>query len=440
MTKMNSSKSQYSLIDYIPFIEAIEEYSRFRSSFSTVSQVQNQGLNVYSQLPEIHSVSLFMLNDDAMLFDHIETIPSEFSGESVTLFPYLIEIGIVGAALSTKTISYNPTKDASRQDYYVVIPLVKPDAVLGLVVIALKVPPENLGQFFFLYSNIQASLFSYSLENALLHNKDIINQEILDQKVAYRTMYLVNSKKQLAEKFSNLQSNLSMSIPHEFRTPIHQILSAAEFVLSRFDEVDREDVREMVTDIKYSANRLRKMTENYLFYANLMVISTNVAEIINLQHQETINPVSIIYDTFNEMAYEHGRSEDLQFQLVDAPIAISGEYFDKVIHEIADNCFKYSTKNTVINVSSSIEENFFKVFFTDHGRGMTPEQIATIDAYVQFERASYEQQGAGLGMAIIIKIVQIHNGQFFIDSEPEKFTTISLKLPLSYRSAVLTED
>lgn len=433
---MKPNKSQFSLVDYLPFIEAIEEYSRFRSTFSTVTQVQNQGLNVFSQLPEIHSVSLFMLNDEAMLFDHIETIPNEFADEATKIFPYMIEIGIIGAAVSTRNISYNPSS-VNSQDYFVIIPLVKPNSVLGLVVLSLNVPPEKLGQFFFIFSNIQASLFSYSLDNIHLHNKDIINQEILDQKVAYRTMYLVNSKKQLAEKFANLQSNLSMSIPHEFRTPIHQILSSADFVLSRFDDVSKEDLREMLSDIKNAANRLRKMTDNYLFYANLMVKSTNVAEIINMQHQETINPVSIIYDSFNEIAFEHNRTDDVQFQLMDAPVAISSEYFSKIVHEIADNCFKYSKPNTVISIFSAIEENSLRITFTDHGRGLTPEQIETIDAYMQFERNSYEQQGAGLGMAIVIKIVQMHNGHFHIQSEPNKFTTISIKLPLSYRSPAI---
>ncbi len=434
---MKPNKTQFSLVDYLPFIEAIEEYSRFRASFSTVSQVQNQGLNVFSQLPETHSVSLFMLNDDAMLFDHIETIPNEFADEATKIFPYMIEIGIVGAAVSTRNISYNPSTGSAQQDYFVIIPLVKPNSVLGLIVLTLNVPPEKLGQYFFIFSNIQASLFSYSLDNIHLQNKDIINQEILDQKVAYRTMYLVNSKKQLAEKFANLQSNLSMSIPHEFRTPIHQILSSADFVLSRFDDVAKEDLREMLTDIKNAANRLRKMTDNYLFYANLMVKSTNVAEIINMQHQETINPVSIVYDSFNETAFEHNRTEDVQFQLMDAPVAISSEYFAKIVREIADNSFKYSKPNTVISVQSVVEDNSLRFSFTDHGRGLTQEQIETIDAYMQFERSSYEQQGAGLGMAIVIKIVQMHNGHFHIQSEPNKFTTVTIKLPLSYRSPAI---
>ena len=73
-------------------------------------------------------------------------------------------------------------------------------------------------------------------------------------------------------------------------------------------------------------------------------------------------------------------------------------------------------------------DQFLFISFIDHGRGMTPEQITTIDAYIQFERFKYEQQGLGLGLAIVRRLVNLHNGELTIESEYGKYTKFTIKL------------
>ncbi len=60
---------------------------------------------------------------------------------------------------------------------------------------------------------------------------------------------------------------------------------------------------------------------------------------------------------------------------------------------------------------------------------MTPEQVADIGAYMQFERKFYEQQGSGLGLTIAKRLAELHGGTLSIQSEPESGTTVVVKLP-----------
>ena len=55
-----------------------------------------------------------------------------------------------------------------------------------------------------------------------------------------------------------------------------------------------------------------------------------------------------------------------------------------------------------------------------------------IGAFVQFERQSYEQQGVGLGLKIVKKIVELAGGDFSITSIYQQQTTIHISLPLIY--------
>jgi signal transduction histidine kinase len=66
----------------------------------------------------------------------------------------------------------------------------------------------------------------------------------------------------------------------------------------------------------------------------------------------------------------------------------------------------------------------------DSGRGMTEDQINRIDAFVQFDRKTYEQQGLGLGLRIVKKIVELAAGKFLITSIYQQETTIHISLPI----------
>ncbi len=72
-----------------------------------------------------------------------------------------------------------------------------------------------------------------------------------------------------------------------------------------------------------------------------------------------------------------------------------------------------------------------KLSVLDLGRGMTEEQIAKIDAFIQFERETYEQQGTGLGLTICRKIAELTGGQFWITSVYQQETKVHLTLPIA---------
>ena len=91
---------------------------------------------------------------------------------------------------------------------------------------------------------------------------------------------------------------------------------------------------------------------------------------------------------------------------------------------------KFSEQGTEVNVSGKRNSKHYKILVTDHGRGMTDEQMASIGAYLQFERNKYEQQGMGLGLAISKKIVEIYGGEMKTESKYGEFTEVVVILPI----------
>lgn len=122
------------------------------------------------------------------------------------------------------------------------------------------------------------------------------------------------------------------------------------------------------------------------------------------------------------------RENDLILKTQNAEIKISVEDLAKITKEIIDNAFKFSEAGTVVTVETSQTNDYFIAQITDNGRGILPEQIDNIGAYMQFERKIYEQQGMGLGLIIARKLTGLHNGILEIKSEREKTTKVTIYL------------
>jgi len=240
----------------------------------------------------------------------------------------------------------------------------------------------------------------------------------------------------LGEKIEVLKSNLSMSIPHEVRTPINEILGMTNylnsFLVQKIDANNEEksDLLEIISDIKKSAERLKNLFENFIYHTRLSIISTSLVEIENIQSQISPYCESIILEQAQLKAQTYNRLDDLDVNLVSAVIRIGEEYLAKLIDELVDNAMKYSLKGQKVYIFSSIEGNLYHLTLMDNGSGIPKEFLNQIDAYIQFDRKKNEQQGLGLGLAIVYKIVDLHQGKIEIESELNKFTKVSIKFKL----------
>ena len=72
----------------------------------------------------------------------------------------------------------------------------------------------------------------------------------------------------------------------------------------------------------------------------------------------------------------------------------------------------------------------YELDITDHGRGMTKEQVTNIIPFGQHERNKFQQAGNGLGLISIKNLMTLYGGNSKLSSEVNAFTTCSLSLPI----------
>ncbi|MBE9101571.1 hybrid sensor histidine kinase/response regulator [Vacuolonema iberomarrocanum] len=237
----------------------------------------------------------------------------------------------------------------------------------------------------------------------------------------------------LQNSLDELRGTISSSLPHELNTPLTGLAGTLDLLLTARSDMEEEEVHELLTMARQSSLRLKRLTERFLNYAQLELLSNKITA--GIQQDESSVPSCCPTQTLIETsaalkASATSRMDDLSCDIEDKLVALNSTHLQWIIDELMDNALKFSSVGTPITVKSQVDHQFH-LFICDQGRGMTPEQINQIEAFIQFERKTYEQQGIGLGLKIAQKVTELYGGKFLISSHYQKGTDVHITLPLA---------
>jgi two-component system, sensor histidine kinase and response regulator len=231
------------------------------------------------------------------------------------------------------------------------------------------------------------------------------------------------------QKLDSLRSGIAYALPHEMLTPLTSILGFSQTIILQYNSLKRPKILEMVERIHDSGERLHRVIQNFLLYAELELAATNPEKIKVLRSNQTHSAKRVLTAVASQKAKQFKREADLMLTLEDSPIGISEINFNKMVDELADNAFRHSPTGTPVHITSGGQGGKFMLSIMNQGRGVTAEQIANLGAYVQFERRVHEQQGSGLGLVIAMRLAELHGGKLTIESIVNEKTTVCVILP-----------
>lgn len=236
-------------------------------------------------------------------------------------------------------------------------------------------------------------------------------------------------REEAERKLADLRDNISMMLPHELRTPLNGILAYGEILVADAETISPTDIAEMGQVIYDSGKRLERLIENFLIYAQLELLNSDPQNLHNLLRKQTPLPAPLIEQHARGQAQLAKRSPDLSLDLANVPMPISDEYLTKIVDELVQNAFKFSSANTPVRVTFADAGNSVTLSIADQGRGFSTEHITKVGAYMQFDRKMHEQQGLGLGLTIVRRLTELHGGTLTIQSQKGAGTVVTIKLP-----------
>ena len=237
----------------------------------------------------------------------------------------------------------------------------------------------------------------------------------------YRQQLEVANKR--AEDLLVAREKLMLAITHDFKAPLGSIMGYTE-LLSRLTEDERQ--RFYLDNMKSSSEHLLKLVSDLLDFHRL---DLNKAEV----NRVTFNPSQLfdeIYVSFEPLTAAKGLA--LQCHVVPE---LNGRYISdplrlrQIVNNLLSNAVKFTQKGE-ISLTASYDSSKLTIAIADTGKGMASEDRERI--FQEFTRLSGAQgeEGFGLGLSIVKKLVTLLEGTIDVQSTLGKGSCFSVTLPL----------
>jgi two-component system, OmpR family, heavy metal sensor histidine kinase CusS len=224
----------------------------------------------------------------------------------------------------------------------------------------------------------------------------------------------------LEDSFKRL-SQFSADLAHELRTPVANIMGEGQVALTR--ERTPSEYREVIESSVVECERLSGIVDNLLFVARADAARGSIERKL-FDARAAVEKIATFYRTLAE----------------DRHVAIhcSGEgeayadpvLFERAVSNLVDNALRFNLENGKIQISVTVTAAHSEVTVSDSGCGIAPEHLPRV--FDRFYRAdsSRSSDGAGLGLALVKSIVDLHGGSAGIESEVNRGTTVTLTFPV----------
>lgn len=280
-----------------------------------------------------------------------------------------------------------------------------------------------LSNNFFLVMSTGVGIFACYV-NELYMRRDYLHAEMLKVEKERSDELLAE-----AEAGSRAKSDFLGVMSHELRTPLNAILGFSEVMQHRmFGPLGSDKYDEYIDDIHSAATHLLRII------TDVLDISKAEAGKIVLESEE-VNLVEVMERSLRllrEQAADSGVRLSLEVGDVPQRVHADPQLMKQVFINILSNAIKFTPSGGSLHVV--MDENAdgsLSIRFQDTGIGIAEKDLERVlEPFVQVEGVlSRKQGGTGLGLPLVKRIMQLHNGSLKLDSKLGVGTTVTLTLP-----------
>lgn len=267
---------------------------------------------------------------------------------------------------------------------------------------------------------LSAYSFRVTVNNA---KKQMDNLEDL---VALRTQALAEANDEL-ERLNKEKDQFLAVLTHDMRTPLTSIKGYGSILRDR--ELSREQQVQIANVVLRSQETLLEIVNNIL---DLEKMTSGVGLELDLSEFDLALLAKSTAETVQAQALE--KQISLKFDPVPTPILITADEkkIERVLTNLISNAIKYTPKAGSVEVVVSANGRYALVEIADTGYGIPEDELPYIfDRYSRVKGHQNLAIGTGLGLAIVKNLVEAHLGFISVDSEVDKGSTFTVRLPLN---------
>ncbi|MBN1976434.1 MAG: GAF domain-containing protein [Anaerolineae bacterium] len=247
----------------------------------------------------------------------------------------------------------------------------------------------------------------------------------LYQRLEKKTAELVQAYNELQE-IDSLRAQMVQNVSHELRTPLSLIKGYVELLIEG-------DLGQIIESQRAALQVIRERTASLSrLIHNLMMLQAIPSEMLTLAPISLAEVVRRVLTEFHNSAKKAGVTfqEDLP---EDLPLTLGDqERLELVLGHLLENAIKFSLNGGTVTLRAWADEGMVRVSIIDEGIGISPDQLGRIfERFYQVDGSAKRRFGGmGIGLALVWEIVEAHNGDVQVESEPGKGSTFTVSLPV----------
>lgn len=236
--------------------------------------------------------------------------------------------------------------------------------------------------------------------------------------------YMMKQKK-IAEVKTDFINNMS----HEFKTPLATISVATDSLANDKIATSPDKVKYYSALIKQENLRMKHQVENVL---NMSKLERNEVKLF-LKETDVRSLIKRITESFGLIVAQRNGTLTQEFNTEQYTFKIDEFHISNALVNLLDNANKYSPETPEIKVKTRNEGNWYVVEISDKGMGMeTDNKVRIFEKFFREETGNiHNVKGQGLGLSYVKKIIELHKGVVIVDSQKDKGSTFTIKLPMN---------
>ncbi len=260
---------------------------------------------------------------------------------------------------------------------------------------------------------ILAKAFNNMLGEVLRRDKDLADaNERLEEKIEIRTHELLAAKKK-AEAANEAKTEFLRNMSHEFRTPLHAILSFSSYGVSEYITAKREELKKYFEYINKGSERLGKLVNEVLDLAKM----ENGTQVFSMQYADLRELANRAYEPVASLMKDKDITLHIRHDEQEVGVNCDPDKIIQVITNLLSNAIKFTPPGHSITLKTQILNNMSTLSIIDEGIGIPEEEKEAIfESFRQSSRTNTGSGGTGLGLAICRNIINAHEGTIWAEN------------------------
>jgi signal transduction histidine kinase len=240
-----------------------------------------------------------------------------------------------------------------------------------------------------------------------------------------RYVELKKAKEEIV-KINKIKEKFFSIIAHDLKSPLASFSNSLEILDDSFYEMTDYDKKQMISSILKTSKNLYNLLNNLLIWSQ--------SQTGRIEFSPQLNNIREIIE--NQLALLESQIKNKEITIVknygDDLVFADSKMLDTIIRNLVSNSIKFSRNGSKIYISTEKIDKDIIISIKDEGIGMSKEVQEKLFKINNLHTSLGVQgeKGTGLGLLICKEFVDIHKGEIWLESEPNKGTTFFVKIPI----------